>query len=164
MGPLYVDATATYGLAQFSTNRIATQGTFVERATGDFDLDNVNSGAPGILGLTYQHQTTTSVRSTLGGQAATTFQFGERLSVTPRLRAAWAHEFNADRQVNASFLSIPGAAFTINGARPARDAALVSAGVDVGMGRNVTVYAHFDGELAGSGNAYAGSGGLRVSW
>jgi S-(hydroxymethyl)glutathione dehydrogenase/alcohol dehydrogenase len=50
------------------------------------------------------------------------------------------------------------------GARPARDAALVSAGVDVGIGRNVTVYAQFDSELAGSGNAYAGSGGLRVSW
>jgi len=73
-------------------------------------------------------------------------------------------EFNADRQVGASFLSIPGAAFTVNGARPARDAALVSAGVDVGIGRNVTVYAQFDSELAGSGNAYAGSGGLRVSW
>jgi outer membrane autotransporter protein len=204
MGPLYVDATATYGLASFSTNRIATQGTILERATGDFDghqvggrveagwrfriqhyeltpfagvtvqslhqdaysenATNFTSGAPGILGLSYQAQSTTSVRSTLGAQAATTFQLGERLSVTPRLRAAWAHEFNDDRQVNASFLSIPGAAFTVSGARPARDAALVSAGVDVGIGRNVTVYAQFDSELAGSGNAYAGSGGLRVSW
>ena len=204
MGPLYVDATAAYGLAQFSTTRIATQGTILERATGDFDgsqyggrveagwrfrmqryeltpfvgvtvqslhqdgysesSTNFTSGAPGILGLSYQAQTTTSVRSTLGGQAATTFQLGERLTLTPRLRAAWAHEFNADRQVSATFLSIPAASFTVNGARPARDAALVSAGIDVGIGRNVTVYAQFDSELAGSGNAYAGSGGLRVSW
>ena len=67
-------------------------------------------------------------------------------------------------QVGAAFLSIPGAAFTVNGARPARDAALVSAGIDVGIGRNVTLFAQFDSELAGSGNAYAGSGGLRVSW
>ena len=41
MGPLYVDATATYGLAQFSTTRIATQGTLTERATGDFDGSQV---------------------------------------------------------------------------------------------------------------------------
>jgi outer membrane autotransporter protein len=78
--------------------------------------------------------------------------------------APWAHEFSADRQVNASFLSIPGAAFTVNGARPARDAAIVGAGVDVGIGRNVALYAQFDGDLSGSGNAYAGSGGIRISW
>ena len=52
----------------------------------------------------------------------------------------------------------------MNGARPARDAALVSAGVDLGLGRNVALFAQFDSELSGSGNAYAGTGGLRVSW
>ena len=134
------------------------QDAYSESAT------NFTSGAPGILGWSYQAQTTTSVRSTLGAQAATTFQIGERTTITPRLRAAWAHEFNDDRQLGATFLSIPAASFTVSGARPARDAALVSAGVDVGIGRNVTVYAQFDSELSGSGNAYAGSGGLRVSW
>ena len=83
----------------------------------------------------------------------------------PRVRFAWAHEFNRDRQVNASFLSLPAAAFTVSGARPARDAAIVSAGADLVLGRNVALYAQFDGDLAGGGgNAYAGSGGIRISW
>jgi outer membrane autotransporter protein len=204
MGPLYVDAAASYGLASFTTNRVATLGTIAENATGSFDgrqiggrveagwrfmlrqyeltpfagvtvqslrqdgyseiSTNATTGAAGILGLSYQSQTTTSVRSQLGGQAATTFQLGERTTVTPRVRAAWAHEFDNDRQVGAAFLSIPAAGFTVNGARPARDAALVSAGVDMGIGQNVTVYARFDSELSGAGNAYAGTGGLRLSW
>jgi outer membrane autotransporter protein len=204
MGPLYVDAAASYGLASFTTARVATLGTTAENATGSFDghqvggrveagwrvilqrteltpfagvtvqslhqdgytetSTNVATATAGILGLTYQPQTTTSVRSTLGAQAATTLQLGARTTISPRIRAAWAHEFNADRQVNAAFLSIPAAAFTVSGARPARDAALVSAGVDVGIGQNVTLYAQFDSELTGAGNAYAGSGGLRLSW
>jgi uncharacterized protein with beta-barrel porin domain len=120
--------------------------------------------APGILGLSYQGETTTSVRSFLGGQAATTYRLGERMTVSPRLRLAWAHEFSADRQVNASFLSIPGAAFTVSGARPPRDSAIVGAGVDLALGRNVALFAQFDGDLSADGNAYAGTGGLRISW
>jgi outer membrane autotransporter protein len=86
------------------------------------------------------------------------------MSLTPRLRAAWAHEFNAGRQVNASFLSLPGAAFTVSGARPARDAAVVSAGVDWTFGRTVSLFAQFDGDLSGGGSAYAGTGGIRIAW
>jgi hypothetical protein len=36
--------------------------------------------------------------------------------------------------------------------------------VDLALGRNVALYAQFDGDIAGGGNAYAGSGGIRVSW
>jgi outer membrane autotransporter protein len=122
------------------------------------------TGLPGTLGLSYQAQTTTSVRSQLGVEAGTRFMLGERTTLAPRLRAAWAHEFVATRQVNASFLSLPAAAFTVSGARPARDAALVTAAVDLAFGRAVSLYAQFDGDLAAGGSAYAGSGGVRISW
>jgi uncharacterized protein with beta-barrel porin domain len=125
---------------------------------------NTATNLPGILGLSYAGETTTSVRSFLGGQASTTYRVADWATLTPRIRLAWAHEFTPDRQVSASFLSIPGAAFTVNGARPARDAAIVGAGVDLGIGRNVALYAQFDGDLSGGGNAYAGSGGIRISW
>jgi outer membrane autotransporter protein len=114
--------------------------------------------------LSFAGQTTTSVRSFFGGQAAGTFALDEHTTVTPHLRLAWAHEFTDTRQVNVSFLAIPGAALTELGARPARDAAIVEAGVEVGIGRSLAVYAQFDGDLAGSGHAYAGSGGLRFTW
>jgi outer membrane autotransporter protein len=125
---------------------------------------NTATNLPGTLGLSYAGQTTTSVRSFLGGETATTLQLDERTTLAPRIRVAWAHEYDRTRQVNASFLSLPGAAFTVNGARPARDAAIVVAGVDLAIGRNVALFAEFDGDIAGSGNAYAGSGGIRVSW
>jgi hypothetical protein len=33
------------------------------------------------------------------------------------------------------------------------------------LGRNAALYAQFDGDIAGGGgNAYAGSGGIRLSW
>jgi outer membrane autotransporter protein len=205
MGPLYVDAAASYGHGQFSTTRTAALGDIEERATGSYDgnqyggrieagwrfminrteltpfagvgVQSLSQGAytessqttaavpaPGILGLSYQSQTTTSVRSFVGGQVATGWRLGETTTLGARLRAAWAHEFNADRALNASFVTIPGALFTVNGARPARDAALVTAGLDLNLGRNATLYAQFDGDLAGSGNAYAGSAGLRIHW
>ena len=125
---------------------------------------NLAANLPGVLGLSYQSQTTTSVRSFLGVRAATTFVLGERTILMPRVSAAWGHEFNDTRQINATFLSLPAAAFTVPGARPARDAAIVSAGVDLALGRNVVLYAQFDGDIAGGGNAYAGSGGIRISW
>jgi hypothetical protein len=57
--------------------------------------------------------------------------------------------FTSTRQINASFLSIPGAAFTERGARPVRDAMIVSAGLELGLGRNAALYAQFDGDIAG---------------
>ena len=37
--------------------------------------------------------------------------------LTLRGRAAWAHDFNPDRAVAATFQALPGAGFTVNGAR-----------------------------------------------
>jgi outer membrane autotransporter protein len=126
---------------------------------------NTATNLSGTLGLSYQGETTTSVRSFLGGEAATTLRLDERTTLMPRIRLAWAHEFDRDRQVSASFLSLPGAAFTVSGARPASDSAIVVAGADLALGRNVALFAQFDGDIAGGGgNAYAGSGGIRISW
>jgi hypothetical protein len=46
-----------------------------------------------------------------------------------------------------------------------RTCVIVSAGADLVLGRNVALFAQFDGDIAGGGgNAYAGSGGIRVTW
>jgi outer membrane autotransporter protein len=204
MGPLYVDAAASYGHGHFETSRIVAIPDIAESATAAFGGDqfggrvelgwrfmagrteltpfadvtvqalhqdgysesttNLATGQPGILGLSFAGETTTSVRSFLGGQVATTFVVDPHTTVTPHLRLAWAHEFTSTRQVNVSFLSIPGPAFTELGARPLRDAAIVEAGVEVAIGRSVMVYAQFDGDLGGGGGVYAGSGGLRITW
>ena len=44
--------------------------------------------------------------------------------LTLRGRAAWAHDFNPDRSIAATFQALPGARFVVNGAAQAHDSAL----------------------------------------
>jgi hypothetical protein len=48
-----------------------------------------------------------------------------------RGRFAWAHDFNPGSSIAATFHALPGAAFVINGAAQARDAALTTASAEV---------------------------------
>ena len=45
--------------------------------------------------------------------------------------AAWAHDFNTDRVIGATFQTLPGASFVVNGAGQAHDAALVTASAEM---------------------------------
>jgi uncharacterized protein with beta-barrel porin domain len=47
--------------------------------------------------------------------------------LTLRGRAAWAHDFNTDRSVAATFQSLPAASFVVDGAAQAPNSALISA-------------------------------------
>jgi uncharacterized protein with beta-barrel porin domain len=47
--------------------------------------------------------------------------------LTLRGRGAWAHDFNPDRIIAATFQALPGASFVVNGAAQAKDAALTTA-------------------------------------
>jgi hypothetical protein len=44
---------------------------------------------------------------------------------TLRGRVAWAHDFNPDRNIGATFQTLPGVSFVVNGAAQASDSALV---------------------------------------
>jgi hypothetical protein len=49
---------------------------------------------------------------------------------TLRGRAAWAHDFDPDRAIGATFQTLPGASFVVNGAAQATDSALVTASAE----------------------------------
>ena len=87
------------------------------------------SGAS-TFALSYGAKTVTAPRSELGLRADKSFAFvsGE---LTLRGRVAWAHDFDTDRDIAATFQTLPGATFVVNGAASAADAALVTA-----VGRN----------------------------
>jgi hypothetical protein len=46
----------------------------------------------------------------------------------PLLRVAWMHEFNRDRSITGSLVSVPGTLFGVDGARAWSDALKVNAG------------------------------------
>ena len=81
-----------------------------------------------------------------------------------RYRFAWAHEFNPDRSVAATFQSVPGASFVVNGAQQASDAALTTASAEMKWRNGFSLAAIFEGEFSDVTRSYAGKGGARYQW
>jgi uncharacterized protein with beta-barrel porin domain len=80
---------------------------------------------------------------------------------------AWAHNFNADNTATASatFQSLPGApAFSTNGAAPASDLALVSAGAQMAWKNGWSLSGTFLSELASTSHSYGGKGTLSYAF
>jgi autotransporter-associated beta strand protein len=117
--------------------------------------------------LSYGSKTVTATRSELGARFDKTLPLAMPFNdavVTLRGRAAWAHDWNTDRSAIATFQSLPGATFAVNGAQPSANAALLSAGADIAWGNGWTIAATFDGEFSNTTRGYAGKGTLRYAW
>jgi uncharacterized protein with beta-barrel porin domain len=70
----------------------------------------------------------------------------------------------SDPSLAALFQTLPGASFIVNGATPAKNSALASAGAELKLANGVSLLGKFDGEFASHSQTYAGTGTLRVSW
>ena len=119
-------------------------------------------GTP-LYALNYGAQTTTATRTELGLRTDKSYALQDAM-LTLRGRAAWAHDYNADRSVGAVFQSLPGASFVVNGARGNPDAALVSGGAEVKWLNGFSVAATFEGEFSSNVASYAGKGVAKYSW
>jgi outer membrane autotransporter protein len=113
--------------------------------------------------LSYGAQTVTAPRTELGARADRSFAAGGGTLVL-RGRVAWAHDFETDRPINATFQTLPGAAFTVNGASPAPNAALLSAGAEMRWPSGWSMAATFEGEFSRNTDGYAGRGTIRRVW
>jgi len=84
---------------------------------------------------------------------------------TLRARVAYAHDWVSDPSANAAFQLLgPGSGFTVNGAAPVKDSALLSAGSELKVTRSVTVGTKFESQLAQHSQTYTGTGTIRVAW
>ncbi|WP_424630389.1 autotransporter domain-containing protein [Bradyrhizobium sp. SYSU BS000235] len=113
--------------------------------------------------LAYNAQTTMNVRTELGTRADKLF-LRENGLFTLSGRLAWAHDSNTDRPVTATFQSLPGASFTVNGAKPAADSALVTAGAEMKWLNGFSLGGSFEGEFSNTTQTYAGKTTLRYGW
>jgi len=84
--------------------------------------------------------------------------------LTWRGRAAWAHDWVSDPTLVAAFQALPVTSFIVNGATPAKDAALASAGAELKFSNGIALSAKFDGEFAARSTTYAGTASLRYHW
>ena len=70
----------------------------------------------------------------------------------------------SDPTRTALFQALPGASFIVNGAAPAKDSALVTAGAELRLANGIALLAKFDGEFASGSQTYAGTGTVRYTW
>jgi uncharacterized protein with beta-barrel porin domain len=117
----------------------------------------------GVFALNYASKDVTDTRSELGLRADKSFVVGDAI-LTLRGRAAWAHDFDTDRSVSATFQTLPGASFVVNGAALAPDSALVSASAETKWANGWSVAATFDGEFSDVTASYAAKGVVRYDW
>jgi uncharacterized protein with beta-barrel porin domain len=131
-----------------------------------FDLpayaEQVVSGA-NTFALAYGSKSVTATRSELGFRADKSFAL-QNAVLTLRGRAAWAHDFDPDRTIGATFQTLPGASFVVNGARQASDSALTTASAEVKWMNGWSATGTFEGEFSNVTRSYAGKGMVRYAW
>lgn len=114
--------------------------------------------------LNYDARTVTAVRTELGNRIGKSWHVPDGSVLDLFGKAAWAHDEISDPRLNVSFVGLPVASFAVNGATPARDLALVTAGAEWKFRSGISVMAKFDGEFAERTLTYAGTARLRYAW
>jgi uncharacterized protein with beta-barrel porin domain len=113
--------------------------------------------------LSYNAIEVTDARTELGIRTDQSWAFNGGL-LTLRGRFAWAHDFDPDRSIAATFQSLPGASFVVNGAAQAADSALTTASIEMKWKNGWAAAVTFDGEFSGVTRSYAGKGVVRYAW
>jgi uncharacterized protein with beta-barrel porin domain len=131
-----------------------------------FDLpayaEQARSGTD-TFALSYGAKSVTASRSELGVRTDRSWAMTDAI-LTLRGRLAWAHDFNPDRNIAATFQTLPGASFVVNGAAQASDAALVTASAETRWLNGFSLAATFEGEFSDVTESYAGKGVVRYAW
>jgi uncharacterized protein with beta-barrel porin domain len=137
---------APYAAAQFTTFDLPA---YAEQA-----LVGTNNFA-----LAYGAKSVTDPRSELGFRTDKSFAMQDGVLTLRRL--AWAHDYDPDRSIGATFQTLPGASFVVNGAAQASDSALATASVEKKWLNGWSAAATFEGEFSDVTAGYAGKGVVR---
>jgi T5SS/PEP-CTERM-associated repeat protein len=113
--------------------------------------------------LAYGSRSVTDTRSELGVRTDKSYAMQNAI-LTLRGRLAWAHDFDPDRNIAATFQALPGASFVVNGAAQAHDAALTTASAEMKWANGWSAAATFEGEFSNVTASYAGKGVVRYTW
>ena len=114
--------------------------------------------------LAYNSNSIITTRTELGYWDERTFAFGSGDAVAFRSRIAWANDSGTDRRASASFQALPGANFSVSGATPPTNLALLTAGAELRFRNGVSLGAKADVEYGVRSQTYSGTGVLRYGW
>jgi outer membrane autotransporter protein len=139
-----------YAAAQFTTFNLPAYAEQAIIGTNNF-------------ALAYGAKSVTDPRSELGFRTDKSYAMQDSI-LTLRGRLAWAHDYSTDRAIGATFQTLPGASFVVNGAAQAADKALTTAAVEVNWRNGFSVSGVFEGEFGSNVASYAGKGVVRYQW
>jgi autotransporter-associated beta strand protein len=139
-----------YAAAQFTTFELPAYA------------EGVLSGA-NTFALSYAAKSVTDTRSELGLRTDKSYALTDSI-LTLRGRVAWAHDYDPNRTIGATFQTLPGASFVVNGAAQAHDSALTTASAEIKWINGWSAAATFEGEFSSVTNSYAGKGVVRYAW
>lgn len=117
-----------------------------------------------MLGLSYAARSVNSLPLFVGAQVDTRWVLPDGTLLIPQFRASWVHEFMPAREISASFITLPDASFTVQGARAARDSAKLSGGARYFLSPTAYMFANFDGEFSDRTAGYSGTAGFKSNW
>jgi uncharacterized protein with beta-barrel porin domain len=139
-----------YGAAQFTTFDLPAYAEQATVGTNNF-------------ALAYGAKSVTDPRSEVGFRTDKSYAVQDGI-LTLRGRLAWAHDYDPGRSIGATFQTLPGASFVVNGAAQASDSVLTTASVEMKWRNNWSVAATFEGEFSNVTSSYAGKGVVRYAW
>ncbi|HEY1708761.1 MAG TPA: autotransporter-associated beta strand repeat-containing protein [Rhizomicrobium sp.] len=125
--------------------------------------ESASSGAS-TFALSYDSRTTDNTRVEVGAGESGDIAIGSDTSLNLSGRLAYMHEFESTRDIQASFAALPNSDFTVFGAQPSRDAALVSFGARVGGDTGLAFQTKLNGELGDKSKSYFGTLGVDYRW
>ncbi len=125
---------------------------------------NAFTESGGLLGLTVPASSHVSVPVFIGARLEKAFVLSNGWVITPNVSLAYVHEFSPVRDLFAGLSFLPASTFTVDGARPGRDAAQIKTGAKLALNPWAAVYANFEGEFSNRSQTYGGKGGVKVIW
>jgi outer membrane autotransporter protein len=125
--------------------------------------ESAGGGLPQFA-LSYNAKTATAVRAELGSRADKTFHLADGNGLKLFGRMAWAHDWQSDPSLSATFLDLPTVSFVVNGATPPKDLLLLTAGAEWRLRKGWSLLAKFDGEFADRSRSYAGTARAQYAW
>ena len=149
----------------WGTVNLAPYAAFQAQSFSTPNYSEASGSGTNQFALSYASRTGNIERSELGSWANTLYLLQGNSVVSLFGRAAWAHDWQNTPQASATFLGLsPIAAFIVNGAKPAADLGVVTAGAELRLGSGWGLMAKFDGEFGSGTQTYAGTARVRYVW
>jgi outer membrane autotransporter protein len=144
---------------------LATLTPFGRLQTSSVTQNAFSEWGANALSLNVAQQTTNSLRTTIGADLAGAIGLGDEKKLDVALRLGWQHEFaDTGRPITAAFAAAPANAFTVYGATPQRDAAIIGFLASTSIAAATSVYLRYDGAIGNGTDNHTLNVGVRMAW